>query len=186
MKEYQFSKSVSRRETLRVIGMGCLVPATLVACTPSGGGTKAAAPKSDGHGEAAKKAEHKASAGHEEAPKAPASAPNKEAASAPAKPAEAPASKPAAAKPEAAAAEPAKTAAATGGGDCTAGAEIEAASKQMRTALKYVPKSSKAGQACSSCLQWIPGKGNANCGGCKLFSGPVNAGGYCLSYAPAS
>lgn len=63
--------------------------------------------------------------------------------------------------------------------------EPDAKSKQMRKALQYVEKSKKSGQVCSNCLQWKKPEGDAKCGGCKLFTGPVNPNGYCLSYAPA-
>jgi hypothetical protein len=36
---------------------------------------------------------------------------------------------------------------------------------------------------CSACAQFIPGK-YGDCGGCKLFTGPVNPNGGCLSFAP--
>ena len=68
--------------------------------------------------------------------------------------------------------------------DCSKEGTIDKTSKQMRTALKYVEQSKKKGQVCSGCLQWVaPDKGKS-CGGCKLFTGPVNPNGYCLSYAP--
>lgn len=63
-------------------------------------------------------------------------------------------------------------------------------SAKMRKTLQYVEKSEKEGKICSTCMQWIPPKeaknekGPKGCGGCKLFSGPVNPKGYCLSFAP--
>lgn len=63
--------------------------------------------------------------------------------------------------------------------------KIDGKSKQMRKALQYVDKSKKAGQVCSGCIQWVAPEKGATCGGCKLFSGPVNPNGYCLSFAPA-
>lgn len=64
-------------------------------------------------------------------------------------------------------------------------AKVDPKSKQMRKALQYVDESKKAGQSCEKCLQYkAPGAGES-CGGCKLFTGPVKPGGYCLSFAPA-
>lgn len=68
--------------------------------------------------------------------------------------------------------------------DCTEGVELSEQSKRMRKTLQYVSKSSKPDKYCSNCSQWIPPEGEGPCGGCKLFSGPVNANGYCLSWAP--
>jgi len=74
-----------------------------------------------------------------------------------------------------------------GGGAAAAGegcnAPIDAQSKQMRQSLQYVDVSQKEGQKCSTCAQYIPEK-YGDCGGCKLFGGPVQPGGNCLSYAP--
>lgn len=64
-------------------------------------------------------------------------------------------------------------------------AEIDGKSKKMRKALQYVEKSKQKGKNCANCLQYIEPKKGEKCGGCKLFSGPVEPEGYCLSYAPA-
>lgn len=62
---------------------------------------------------------------------------------------------------------------------------IDEKSKNMRKTLQYVEKSTKEGKSCSNCAQWEAGKyPNSKCGGCKLFSGPVDPAGNCLSYAP--
>ena len=73
-----------------------------------------------------------------------------------------------------------------GGGDppgegCNA--PVDAASQQLRTSLQYVEVSQKEGQKCSTCAQYIADKHGA-CGGCQLFTGPVQPAGNCLSYAP--
>lgn len=83
--------------------------------------------------------------------------------------------KKAASKPAAAAAAPA------GGGDCDAA--IDDTSKKLRSTLQYVEKSVVEGKNCSNCLQYIAPTAGKKCGGCKLFTGPVQPQGYCLSWA---
>jgi hypothetical protein len=160
------SKDVTRRRALQVIGVGVLVPAgALMGCTQESG-TK------------------EAKSGHSD------SDPEKSAASKPKEDEKK--------KPEAAAdgektsgGEMAKSGEAKGGEAKGEGGEvvcdtsgIDAQSKQMRKTLQYVSKSPKEGKQCNNCMQWIKPKAGEKCGGCKLFSGPVNPNGYCLSYAP--
>ena len=68
--------------------------------------------------------------------------------------------------------------------DCSKEGKIDTASKRMRIALKYVEVSKKKDQICEGCLQWVPAAKGKSCGGCKLFTGPVNPKGYCLSFVP--
>lgn len=68
--------------------------------------------------------------------------------------------------------------------DCTKAGKIDKASELMRKALRYIEQTKFEGKDCVACMQWIPPKKGKTCGGCKLFSGPVNPLGYCLSYAP--
>lgn len=70
---------------------------------------------------------------------------------------------------------------AAGGTGCDT--PIDAKSKKQRKTLQYVAKSPDPAKNCGNCAQWIAGK-YGDCGGCKLFEGPVVAGGYCASYAP--
>jgi len=74
----------------------------------------------------------------------------------------------------------AKQAGAAGGEGCDA--TIDAASAQLRTALQYREASDQEGKNCSSCAQFKPGA-YSDCGGCNLFTGPVQNNGYCLSWA---
>jgi hypothetical protein len=155
------SKDVTRRRALQVIGVGVLVPAgAFIGCTQESG-TK------------------EAKSGHSD------SDPDKSAASKPKEDEKK--------KPEAAAdgektsgGEMAKGDGAKGeGGEVVCDTSgIDAQSKQMRKTLQYVSKSPKEGKQCNNCMQWIKPKAGEKCGGCKLFSGPVNPNGYCLSYAP--
>lgn len=69
---------------------------------------------------------------------------------------------------------------ATDGKGCAA--PVDAKSKQMRKTLQYVEKSPKDDKNCLNCVQFIADK-HGDCGGCKLFSGPVQPKGYCASWA---
>lgn len=73
-----------------------------------------------------------------------------------------------------------KTAQPTKGKGCDA--PVDAKSKQMRKTLQYVEKSPKAEKNCANCVQYIADK-YGDCGGCKLFAGPVQPKGYCASWA---
>jgi hypothetical protein len=75
---------------------------------------------------------------------------------------------------------PAKQAEAAGGEGCDA--TFDAASAQMRTALQYKEASDQEGKNCANCAQFKPGA-YGDCGGCILFTGPVQNNGYCLSWA---
>lgn len=68
----------------------------------------------------------------------------------------------------------------SGGTGCDA--TVDAQSKQMRKSLQYVEKSPKPDSKCNNCTQYEADK-FGECGGCKLFSGPVQPEGYCLSWA---
>ncbi len=74
---------------------------------------------------------------------------------------------------------------AAGGGsaalDCNT--PVDAASKQTRLVMQYKNPAAIPEKHCSACAQYIPGK-YGDCGGCKLFTGPVNPNGGCLSFAP--
>jgi hypothetical protein len=52
----------------------------------------------------------------------------------------------------------------------------------MRTALQYKAASDQEGKNCANCAQFKPGE-YGDCGGCNLFTGPVNNNGHCLSWA---
>ena len=55
--------------------------------------------------------------------------------------------------------------------------------RQPRQALGYVDVSPNPTQLCSNCRFYNQPVGNAPCGGCQLFKGPVAPGGYCNSWA---
>jgi hypothetical protein len=75
---------------------------------------------------------------------------------------------------------PAKQAEAAGAEGCDA--TFDAASTQMRTALQYKEVSDQEGKYCANCAQFKPGA-YGDCGGCVLFTGPVQNNGHCLSWA---
>lgn len=54
---------------------------------------------------------------------------------------------------------------------------------QKREALEYVAESPNPNQVCSNCRFYTQPEGEDVCGGCQLFAGPVNPGGYCTSWA---
>ncbi len=65
--------------------------------------------------------------------------------------------------------------------DCNA--TIDDASKNLRKVLQYTDKAVAPEKNCAACAQFEAGK-YGDCGGCKLFTGPVNPKGGCLSFAP--
>ena len=92
-----------------------------------------------------------------------------------------PAKKAMPAKKEAPKSMPAAAAAPAGGDGCSDA--VDDTSKKLRATLQYVEKSAAEGKMCSNCLQYNEPAGGKKCGGCKLFTGPVQPGGYCLSWA---
>ncbi|HJL15022.1 MAG TPA: high-potential iron-sulfur protein [Sandaracinaceae bacterium LLY-WYZ-13_1] len=61
-------------------------------------------------------------------------------------------------------------------------APIDAQSQQLRSNLQYRDESQVEGRRCSNCAQYLPDE-YGRCGGCNVFSGPVQPGGHCLSWA---
>jgi hypothetical protein len=58
--------------------------------------------------------------------------------------------------------------------------------KQMVDSLNYVENSTTPNKNCANCSLYQQEKYGSGCGGCQLFPGPVNAQGYCDSWAPTS
>jgi hypothetical protein len=56
----------------------------------------------------------------------------------------------------------------------------------MVKSLNYVEESPNAKKNCANCQLYQQEKYGAGCGGCQLFPSPVNANGYCDSWAPKS
>ena len=55
---------------------------------------------------------------------------------------------------------------------------------QKRKSLGYTNKSPLPDSQCDNCKLWVPAKEGKECGGCLLFSGPVNPEGHCTYWAP--
>ena len=86
---------------------------------------------------------------------------------------------PASPAPGAPATEQAGAGAATG----TCDTPFDKESKQTRMVVQYRNPAAVPEKHCSVCAQYVPAK-FGDCGGCKLFAGPVNPNGGCLSFAP--
>lgn len=71
-------------------------------------------------------------------------------------------------------------AASTGGG-CNAA--VDDTSKNLRKTLQYKAKTDNPEKKCNGCAQYTV-KTFGDCGGCKLFTGPVEPEGVCLSFVP--
>lgn len=55
---------------------------------------------------------------------------------------------------------------------------------EKRKSLGYTNKSPLPDSQCDNCKLWVPAKEGSECGGCLLFTGPVNPGGHCTYWAP--
>ena len=60
---------------------------------------------------------------------------------------------------------------------------IDETSRNLRKVLQYNDKAVDPAKHCEICAQFEAGK-YGDCGACKLFTGPVNPKGGCLSFAP--
>jgi hypothetical protein len=70
-----------------------------------------------------------------------------------------------------------------GGSANSCSAALDDTSKNMRKTLQYADKAAVPEKHCSACAQYTAGV-YGDCGSCKLFTGPVNPNGGCLSFAP--
>jgi hypothetical protein len=70
------------------------------------------------------------------------------------------------------------------GTSCDDPAQISQASRDLRRELAYVPRTLRPGQLCRNCAHYKPPPGDRGdaCGGCRLFSGPVTADGWCKEW----
>ncbi|HEX5024309.1 MAG TPA: high-potential iron-sulfur protein, partial [Agriterribacter sp.] len=55
---------------------------------------------------------------------------------------------------------------------------------KARASMGYSKQSPIPGKQCNNCNLWLPPAGNAVCGKCQLFKGPVYAAGHCTYWAP--
>lgn len=69
------------------------------------------------------------------------------------------------------------------GGNQGCDTEIDDTSRNLRKTLQYKKEASDPAKQCKACAQFEAAK-FGDCGGCKLFTGPVRPNGGCLSFAP--
>lgn len=68
--------------------------------------------------------------------------------------------------------------------DCKDTSGLNAAAKQLRTALEYQNRSPHGEvKDCANC-QFYRAASKNECGACTLVQGPINPAGYCNSWAP--
>jgi len=79
---------------------------------------------------------------------------------------------------------PAAQAATRGNDPCDELTGVDPVDVQKRKSLGYTSKSPLPESQCDNCKLWIPVKEGKECGGCLLFTGPVNPGGHCTYWAP--
>jgi hypothetical protein len=83
----------------------------------------------------------------------------------------------------------AKSSSTTATADCSDLSGLSDSEKQQRKSmvksLQYVEQSPKENKNCANCQLYQEEKYGEGCGGCTLFPGPVNAQGYCNSWAAA-
>ena len=72
---------------------------------------------------------------------------------------------------------------ATGAGAKDCNTQPDEAAKATRKQLQYKKESVDPNKRCELCAQFQAGQ-YGDCGGCKLFGGPVQPKGGCLSFAP--
>lgn len=77
------------------------------------------------------------------------------------------------------------TKATTAGTDpCSDLTGVDPTDVQKRKSLGYTNKSPLPDSQCDNCKLWVPAKEGKECGGCLLFTGPVNPEGHCTYWAP--
>lgn len=70
------------------------------------------------------------------------------------------------------------------GGNCGDFSKMKEADFEARTKLGYVDESPAEDTQCQICNLWLPPRENETCGGCTLFTGPINPKGTCTYWAP--
>jgi hypothetical protein len=69
----------------------------------------------------------------------------------------------------------------TGGTGCNT--PVDETSTALRKSLQYKNPAADPAKPCVQCAQYVKDQ-FGECGGCRLFTGPVNPKGGCLSFAP--
>lgn len=70
------------------------------------------------------------------------------------------------------------------GGNCDDFSKLTEADHQVRKKLGYDPVSPREETQCQHCNLWLPPRPKESCGGCTLFSGPIEPKGTCTYWAP--
>ena len=70
------------------------------------------------------------------------------------------------------------------GGNCGDFSKMKEADFEAREKLGYVDESPAEDTQCQICNLWLPPRENETCGGCTLFTGPINPKGTCTYWAP--
>jgi hypothetical protein len=61
-------------------------------------------------------------------------------------------------------------------------AQLAADDQKLRETLKYADQSPDPTKLCNGCQQYVHNP-EGDCGGCKLFKGPIHPAGYCVAFA---
>lgn len=67
---------------------------------------------------------------------------------------------------------------------CNDLSDVSREEQEKRKKLGYVAATPIPDNKCSVCKLYLPAAKAGDCGGCSLFKGPVEAGGYCTYFAP--
>ncbi|MGK6351737.1 hypothetical protein [Parapedobacter sp. DT-150] len=70
------------------------------------------------------------------------------------------------------------------GGNCGDYSKLTDADFKARKQLGYQEQSPTEDTQCQKCNLWLPPKKDQTCGGCTLFSGPIEPEGTCTYWAP--
>lgn len=81
-------------------------------------------------------------------------------------------------------ANPDKDALARFGGNCDDFSKLKEKDYEVRKNLGYQKSSPTEETQCQHCNLWLPPRENESCGGCTLFTGPIEPQGTCTYWAP--
>lgn len=70
------------------------------------------------------------------------------------------------------------------GGNCDDFSKLTDADWEVRERLGYEEVSPTADTECHTCNLWLPPRPDETCGGCTLFTGPIEPKGTCTYWAP--
>lgn len=70
------------------------------------------------------------------------------------------------------------------GGNCDDFSKLTEKDYEVRKNLGYEKSSPTEDTQCQHCNLWLPPRENESCGGCALFTGPIEPQGTCTYWAP--